>query len=408
MSDEIKTEEKEKEKFFSKEYKWKDMLYELFYEIKSEILGCKIEMDEDEYEDNVKSITIPKLVDYLHDSIKILIEKKMYDAKVEQKKIDRKLLANNNNNILALDEKSMYENIILKLESKERYLLTLIFKKDLQINILENKISEYMDMEDEFEEMKTKLKYEDGRFLLNDRKDNEISILRRENSNLKESIKQLEKKITDIENDIINKDKKILEFQDTNRKYKTKIKELQKQNEILKSNYINININNVNGNNNKTGTTYNNNNYKNISNQKEEGSRNRIKNKIALFRKINTKVLSKDKTLNYTKNDLLERSKSDLLNKNKLNDKNKNTRNHINLNNTSLNAYNLICGNSRQLSPSNFNDLPIPAFHKIINFNNNNVNNIQKNILSGLNSSRANSTKKNSKPNKIINYKYFL
>ena len=300
MSDEIKTEEKEKEKFFSKEYKWKDMLYELFYEIKSEILGCKIEMDEDEYEDNVKSITIPKLVDYLHDSIKILIEKKMYDAKVEQKKIDRKLLANNNNNILALDEKSMYENIILKLESKERYLLTLIFKKDLQINILENKISEYMDMEEEFEEMKTKLKYEDGRFLLNDRKDNEISILRRENSNLKESIKQLEKKITDIENDIINKDKKILEFQDTNKKYKTKIKELQKQNEILKSNYINININNVNGNNNKTGTTYNNNNYKNISNQKEEGSRNRIKNKIALFRKINTKVLSKDKTLNYT------------------------------------------------------------------------------------------------------------
>ena len=216
MSDEIKTEEKEKEKFFSKEYKWKDMLYELFYEIKSEILGCKIEMDEDEYEDNVKSITIPKLVDYLHDSIKILIEKKMYDAKVEQKKIDRKLLANNNNNILALDEKSMYENIILKLESKERYLLTLIFKKDLQINVLENKISEYMDMEEEFEEMKTKLKYEDGRFLLNDRKDNEISILRRENSNLKESIKQLEKKITDIENDIINKDKKILEFQDTN------------------------------------------------------------------------------------------------------------------------------------------------------------------------------------------------
>ena len=75
MSDEIKTEEKEKEKFFSKEYKWKDMLYELFYEIKSEILGCKIEMDEDEYEEKVKSITIPKLVDYLHDSIKILIKK---------------------------------------------------------------------------------------------------------------------------------------------------------------------------------------------------------------------------------------------------------------------------------------------------------------------------------------------
>ena len=27
---------------------------------------------------------------------------------------------------------------------------------------MENKIGEYMDMEEEFEEMKTKLKYEDG------------------------------------------------------------------------------------------------------------------------------------------------------------------------------------------------------------------------------------------------------
>ena len=48
---------------------------------------------------------------------------------------------------------------------------------------MENKIEEYMEMEDEFEEMKTKLKYEDGRFLKNDRKDNEIIIIRGENSN---------------------------------------------------------------------------------------------------------------------------------------------------------------------------------------------------------------------------------
>ena len=57
---------------------------------------------------------------------------------------------------------------------------------------MENKISEYMEMEEEFEEMKTKLKYEEGRFLKNDRKDNEIIIIRGENSNLKHSIKKLE------------------------------------------------------------------------------------------------------------------------------------------------------------------------------------------------------------------------
>jgi hypothetical protein len=50
---------------------------------------------------------------------------------------------------------------------------------------MEHKISEYMEMEEEFEEMKSKFKYEDGRFLNNDRKDNEILILRSENSNKK-------------------------------------------------------------------------------------------------------------------------------------------------------------------------------------------------------------------------------
>ena len=43
---------------------------------------------------------------------------------------------------------------------------------------MENKIEEYMEIEDEFEEMKTKLKYEDGSFLNNDLKDNEIIIIR--------------------------------------------------------------------------------------------------------------------------------------------------------------------------------------------------------------------------------------
>ena len=44
----------------SKEHKWKELLYELFYEIKSEILGCKLEIEEDEYQENIRTITIPK------------------------------------------------------------------------------------------------------------------------------------------------------------------------------------------------------------------------------------------------------------------------------------------------------------------------------------------------------------
>ena len=57
------------------------------------------------------------------------------------------------------------------MENKERYLTKLIFQNKLQKDAMENKISDYMEMEEEFEEMKAKLKYEDGRFLNNARKD---------------------------------------------------------------------------------------------------------------------------------------------------------------------------------------------------------------------------------------------
>lgn len=39
--------------------------------------------------------------------------------------------------------------------------------------------------------IKDKLKYDNSRFLKNDRKDNEIIILRTENSNLKQAIKKI-------------------------------------------------------------------------------------------------------------------------------------------------------------------------------------------------------------------------
>ena len=387
----------EKEKFLSKEHKWKELLYELFYEIKSELLGCKIEIDEEEFQQNIKQITIPKLVDYLHDFIQILIKKKMEDAKKEQKKYDIQYYTNNVNNILNIDEKSQYENLIRKLESKERSLSRIIFKKQLQKDMLENKISEYMDMEEEFEEMKTKLKYEEGRFLKNDRKNNEILILRGENSNLKQSIKQLETKIKNLETDLISKSKKLYEYIDEIKKANKKYKELQKQNEILNANYINININNVNGNNKNSNI---NNNYNNNISYPQEETKNLNKNKILRFQKINKKLLYKEKTINNTRNEFLERSKSDL-NKRILNNKN----NNILLNNTTLKV-NSPKYNNKPSNPSNVNELPIPVFSSLMNVNN--YNYIQRNIISGINSTRSNSTKIKGNKNKIINYKYLL
>ena len=178
------------------EHKNKELLYNLFYEIKSEILGTKIEIEEDEYQENIKKITIPKLIAYIHDSIQILISEKIQLLKNQKKQDDQKMYSKNKNldhPPIPISENEKYENIIKYLEEKERFLTKIRLQDKLQKEAMENKINEYMDMEDEFEEMKTKLKYEDGRFLNNDRKDHEIIIIRNENSKLKNTVDELEK-----------------------------------------------------------------------------------------------------------------------------------------------------------------------------------------------------------------------
>ena len=202
------------------EHKNKELLYNLFYEIKSEILGSKIEIEEDEYQENIKKTSIPKLITYIHDSIQILISSKIELTKNQQKLEDEKLFSKNKNfskievSPIPNSEKEKYENIIKKLEEKERFLTKIRFQDKLQKEAMENKISEYMDMEDEFEEMKTKLKYEDGRFLNNDRKDNEIIIIRSENSKLKNTIDELEKENQKLQNLTEEQNKKINSLQE--------------------------------------------------------------------------------------------------------------------------------------------------------------------------------------------------
>ena len=184
------------------------------------IYTIPIEIDEEEFQQNIKQITIPKLVDYLHDSIQILLKKKIEDSKEEQKEIDKKYYleknskkGENQNKINIEDTNfSEYESIIKNLESKQRILTKNVFQQKLQIDAMENKIEEYMEMEDEFEEMKTKLKYEDGRFLNNDRKDNEILIIRGENSILKNEINKLEEKVKSLEEEVNKKELKIEEI----------------------------------------------------------------------------------------------------------------------------------------------------------------------------------------------------
>jgi hypothetical protein len=425
--------QKSKSKFDKKEHKWKELLYNLFYEIKSEIINSKIEIEEDEYQENINSTTIPQLVNYIHDSIQILLKKKIEDTKEEQKELDKKFYLNTNL-ISCEDNKEKkfqnffeYENIIRNLESKQRILTKNYFQQKLQIDAMENKIEEYMEMEDEFEEMKTKLKYEDGRFLNNDRKDNEILIIRGENSILKTEINKLEEKVKSLEEIINTKEKKIEEINKELEKMKNKFEQKNETTNISPS--ININIRNVhsNSNNDINNETENSNlkknnynpnrnstnfitnskffyNYVNeqislnnkkntFSSKKKKDNKNYYRNKTSkdkklLSQKIKNKLLNNKNNicdlLTTTRNESLDKAKQDLLNKYLIGIKG--NKNFFNLNNSSVKVNNLT-GN---------------VYYK----KNNNGNN------SGMNIIRSNSNNKTKPPsayqshnNNVISYR---
>ena len=89
-------------------------------------------------------------------------------------------------------ELSQLESQIRKLEYDIKYLLQKEFQNKIKRDALEMKLNSYIEMENEFEELKEKVKYEGGKFLNNDRKDNEIIILRQENAILKKEIEKYE------------------------------------------------------------------------------------------------------------------------------------------------------------------------------------------------------------------------
>ena len=102
------------------------------------------------------------------------------------------------------------------MEQSNKYLIKQNFLKQTKIDILENEIDSYIEMEEEFDEMKEKFKYENGKFLHNEKKENEILILRAENSNLKKIIDRNEKTIEEKELIIENIKKKSSSMFNTN------------------------------------------------------------------------------------------------------------------------------------------------------------------------------------------------
>ena len=300
------------------DYKNKEMLYSLFYEITSEIKGTKIEIDEDEFQENINSITFEKLLNYVHEQIKILIKKKIEEGKKLQKEENEKI----KNIKINENEFIQYENSLRLLENKERKLKKFLFQNKLQREAMEKKISEYIEIEDEFEEMKMKFKYENGKFLDNDRKDNEIIILRKENTILKNKIIDFENNIKNLENKINDKNKEISILKENNDNLKLKIEEKEKELNLLTNINLNFNNNNNNNNNKNENIFYSNSNkdeiYKNnkfISTKHEYSPSNNIFH----FQKINPNLIKKKRKkdfLNSTKHEnSIEKNKLNIISK---------------------------------------------------------------------------------------------
>ena len=74
------------------------------------------------------------------------------------------------NNKLEKENKQLKKSL-LNLEQAKRYFIQQNLLKKTKIDMLENEIEAYMEMEDEFEEMKIKFKYDDGEFLKNEKKE---------------------------------------------------------------------------------------------------------------------------------------------------------------------------------------------------------------------------------------------
>ena len=142
---------------------------------------------------------------------------------------------------------SKYESMLRQNENIIRKLYNTIFNFKITIDYQDNTILNLASKEKEFEKLKeiTGAFYSNGQLVYNGRKDNEIMILRTENSNLKSFIENKEK-------DIENKDKEIMKLKEELLLYHKAKKNEEKKKHIndsipsisdLKYSYSNININ---------------------------------------------------------------------------------------------------------------------------------------------------------------------
>ena len=259
--------------------KIKEELFSLYKGIKEDIPNDKLPINKKNIQ-NISTLDSITLITYIKESIPLLINQKISEAKTQNNNNEFSIELEENSNL----KKEYYqlENQLKKAESDTRYYLKSYLKCEIQKKVLEMKLNAYMCLEEEYEDLKEKVKYEGGKFLDNERKDNEIFILRAENSSLK-------KEIVKLENINKNKDYKIKEHLKT-------IKDLQ--NNVENLNRKIFNLKKIINNNNNINNNEINSKYKTLSKDRNNSmvdlgfninNNENIFNKVEYFRKINTK-----------------------------------------------------------------------------------------------------------------------
>ena len=259
--------------------KIKEELFSLYKGIKDDIPNDKLPINKKNIQ-NISTLDSITLITYIKESIPLLINQKISEAITQNNNNEFSVELEDNSNL----KKEYYqlENQLKKAESDTRYYLKPYLKCEIQKKVLEMKLNAYMCLEEEYEDLKEKVKYEGGKFLDNERKDNEMFILRAEYSSLK-------KEIVKLENINKNKDYKIKEHLKT-------IKDLQNNVENLNRKIFNLkkiinNNNNINNNeiNSKYKTLSKDRNNSMVDLGFNKNNNENIFNKVEYFRKINTK-----------------------------------------------------------------------------------------------------------------------
>ena len=219
------------------------------------------------------------LTKYSKDKIDIKINKQLnINSLIEKIKEVIKYIISKLNELY--NEKNQMMNYIIKLENDIKKNMKEILEANNQKEVFEYKIQKYSKIKEEYEQLKEKVKFKKGKFLNDDKKENEIFILTKENSNLKTEISKLNKELKQYKlNNPISKKNiniRIYESPDKFKKFNSAHNNQKYNNQIINNNII---INNFNRKKskqkNKLNTSYSNKLY---FNKKENKDMNKTMN----------------------------------------------------------------------------------------------------------------------------------